>query len=86
MSMQQTLKDEGFVQKDIFAECGKRWKELTDEEKEPFVALNLSDKKKEADRKAMVEAKGYFLMDDGTKSTDPSNAKLFKEKKKNKKQ
>ena len=50
MSMQKTLKDEGFVQKDIFAECGKRWKELTDEEKQPFEALNLSDKKKREDR------------------------------------
>jgi len=80
-SLQKEIKAEGFEQKEVFGEAGKRWKALSEEAKAPWDALATAEKVRELERKAEVEKKGFFLMEDGTKSTDPANAKLFKVKK-----
>lgn len=54
---------------------------MSDKEKEKFVKLAQADKVRHDNQMAEREKKGYFVLDDKSKSTDPKNATLFKVKK-----
>jgi hypothetical protein len=66
---------------EAFKLAGKRWAEMTDKDKEPYSRMADGDKKRLEKQMAEREKKGYFLLDDKSKSTDPANSKLFKDKK-----
>ena len=51
---------------------------MSEKEKAPFEKMAQDDKVRYEKQVAEREKKGYFLMSDKTKSTDPENAKLFK--------
>jgi len=53
---------------------------MTEKDKTPFAKLAENDKARYERQMAEREKKGYFLLDDKSKSTDPENAKLFKSK------
>lgn len=61
--------------------AGQKWNSMSDKEKEPYEAMKLKDQKRRDKQLAEREKKGFFFLEDGSKSTDPANAKLFKEKK-----
>ena len=54
---------------------------MSEKEKEPFLKLSDKDKARFEKQQAEREKKGFFTLDDNSKSTDPENAKLFKRKK-----
>jgi hypothetical protein len=67
---------------EAFKLAGKKWADMTDKDKEPYTKMAEGDKKRHEKQMAEREKKGFFLLEDKSKSTDPANAKLFKEKKK----
>ena len=68
--------------KEAFALASEAWKACTDEQKSPYEKLAATDKAREAKQAAELAKLGYYLLEDGSKSTDPENAKLLKVKKK----
>ena len=54
---------------------------MTDDQKAPYEKMAETDKVRFEKQMAEREKKGYFILDDKSKSTDPQNAKLFKPKK-----
>lgn len=61
---------------------GAKWVEMTPKEKEPFEKMHLDEVKLHDSRMEQREKHGFFKFQDGTKSTDPANAKLVKKEKK----
>ena len=57
------------------------WAKMSEKEKEPYVKLSEKDKARFERQNAERAKKGFFMLDDNSKSTDPENAKLFKRKK-----
>jgi hypothetical protein len=51
---------------------------MNEKEKAPFEKLAQDDKARVEKQLNELEKKGYFKLDDGTKSTDPVNAHLAK--------
>ena len=51
---------------------------MSDKEKAPYEKLATEDKQRADAQTAAMASKGYFLLDDGSKSTDPANAGLAK--------
>ena len=50
------------------------WKAMADEEKEPYLVMGGKAVAQELQRKWEIEfGKGYFVLEDGTKSTDDKN-------------
>ena len=66
---------------EAFKQAGQKWATMSDKEKEKFVKLAEADKVRHEQQMAEREKKGYFLLADKSKSTDPKNASLFKVKK-----
>jgi len=54
---------------------------MTENDKAPYVKMSDGDKTRYERQLTEREKKGYFTLDNKTKSTDPENAKLFKKKK-----
>ena len=46
---------------------------MSAEQKKPFDAMNEADKKRRDDQLAEMEKNGYFILADGSKSTDEKN-------------
>ena len=65
---------------DAFKLAGQKWKEMSDEEKAVYEKMADADKVRHEKQVAEREKKGFFLLEDKSKSTDPENAKLFKSK------
>jgi len=73
---------EGNVRTEAMAAANAKWKVMSEEQKAPYeekarLALEVVGRQKEELKKL-----GYYMLEDGTKSTDPQNASLFKIKKK----
>ena len=66
-------KNPDMPQKEIMTECGKRWGEMSDGQKKKFTDLNAQDKLRQEKQLADLKAKGFFVLDDGSKSTDEKN-------------
>ena len=58
--------------------AGKKWSEMSDAEKKPFVEMNEQDKARQEKQQQSLEKKGYFIMEDGSKSTDEKNLPTHK--------
>ncbi len=50
--------------------AGAAWKALTEEEKAPFIKRGNEDKARYEEQMKMFNSKGYFMLSDGTKSSD----------------
>lgn len=53
--------------------AGQKWSEMTDAQKQPYNDMNVADKARQQKQETELEKKGYFMLDNGTKSTDPEN-------------
>jgi len=53
---------------------------MTEKDKKPYIEKGENDKKRMEKEKADLEKKGYFILEDGSKSTDEKNlpSKIFK--------
>jgi hypothetical protein len=52
------------------AAAGKKWNELEEKQKAKYVAMHEEDKQRQAKQVADLKSKGYFVLEDGSKSTD----------------
>lgn len=66
---------------EIFGLCAQKWKGMDDKARKPYLSKAEADKSRFEKQCAEREKKGFFTLDDKSKSTDPKNAKLFKQKK-----
>lgn len=64
--------------KEAFTINGQAWANMSEKEKAPYEKQAVEDKQRFDAQTAAMASKGYFLLDDGSKSTDPENAKLAK--------
>ena len=64
------------------SQAAKTWTEMTDKQKQPYNKLSEDDRVRHDKQVEEKKKKGYFLLEDNSKSTDPGNAKLFKKRKK----
>jgi hypothetical protein len=55
---------------DAMREAGARWNQLSEEGKAPYVEKTNKDKVRFDEQMKMFNSKGYFMLADGTKSTD----------------
>ena len=55
---------------------------MTEKQKSPYEKKAQKDKEREDKQARELHKLGYYTLEDGTKSTDPENAKLLKVKKK----
>lgn len=53
--------------------AGQRWAQMTAEERKPYEELAAQDKLRQEKQKNELKEKGYFVLADGTKSTDEIN-------------
>lgn len=65
---------------EAFKLAGQKWGTMSDKDKAPFIKQAENDKSRYERQLAEREKKGFFLLEDKSKSTDPANAKLFKRK------
>jgi len=49
---------------------GKQWQAMTDVQKKPYVDMSIADGERHKAQVAEMVSKGYFMMNDGTKSTE----------------
>ena len=56
--------------KDVIRKCGEKWKALTDDEKKPYLDAQEKDKQRYQNELNHLMTHGYFMMEDGTKSSD----------------
>ena len=68
-------------QTELMSQAAKTWSEMTDKQKQPYVKLSEGDKVRHDKQVEEKKQKGFFFLEDKTKSTDPANAKLFKKRK-----
>ena len=66
---------------EAFKMAGQKWAQMSDTDKAPYVQMSEKDKLRFDRQLSERDKKGYFLLEDKSKSTDPANAKLFKKKK-----
>ena len=60
-------------QTDYINMAGDKWGEMSDSQKQPYFDMNAADQVRQQKQVVDLEKKGYFLLEDGTKSTDPQN-------------
>lgn len=58
----------------VVALIGKEWREMTDEQKQPYILQSEKDKIRHQNQMAEFVSKGYFTLEDGSKSTDALQA------------
>ena len=72
--------DDSLANTDFMKMAGARWNEMKDHEKTEFENLAKADKIRHEKQCAELEKKGYFILDDGSKSTDEKNIPAPKKK------
>ena len=72
--------EDGGEQKDAFKAASNKWNSLPDEEKQPYHDLAAQAKERVAKQTVELQKKGYYTLENGTKSTDAANAHLLKVK------
>ena len=53
--------------------AGKKWGQMSDAEKRPYLEKHEQDKARQEKQQQTFEKKGYFILEDGSKSTDEKN-------------
>jgi hypothetical protein len=79
-NLQERKRNPNCSSTEAFKLAGQKWGSMSDEEKAPFAKQAENDKVRYERQLAEREKKGFFILDDKSKSTDPDNAKLFKSK------
>jgi hypothetical protein len=51
----------------------EKWAAMSDAEKQPYENKNAADKKRHEKQLELLNKKGYFTLEDGSKSTDAQN-------------
>lgn len=70
-AMTRKLKEEeGIGHKEAFSKAAAMWKTVSEEEKKPYFEEHAKHQKVYEDQLKMIKDKGYFLLEDGTKSSD----------------
>ena len=64
------LKKEGIDHRAAMSKAGELWGKLTDAEKKKFNDLHEKDQVRYENQKKELKEKGYFILDDGSKSSD----------------
>lgn len=77
--------EEGGDRTQAFSAASTRWSEMSEAERAPYVQQSEKAKAVVEEQKKELKAKGYYTLEDGSKSTDPQNAHLLKVKKKKRK-
>ena len=67
--------------KEAFALAAELWATTSEKEKAPYIKLAEEDKKRFDRQVEELKKKGYYTLEDGSKSTDPANASLLQRKK-----
>ena len=62
--------ERGCTHAEAFKMAGAEWNQLSEEAKAPFVQKGVADKARYDEQLKMLKSEGYFLLADGTKSTD----------------
>lgn len=70
MSKLPDLKEEGIAGSAAMTKCGQLWGALSDKDKKVFEDKNKKDVERHAKQLKEIEEKGYFKMEDGSKSSD----------------
>ena len=73
--------DATITQTEGFKLAGTKWGTMSEKEKTPFDKLAADDRVRFEKQTKELETKGFFKMEDGTKSTDPANSHLAKKEK-----
>ena len=73
---------EGGVRTEAMAASSIEWKDMSEEQKAPYEEKARLAKEIVARQKEELKKLGYYMLEDGTKTTDPQNASLLKIKKK----
>ena len=68
--------------KEAFTLASEAWAKCTDDDKAPYQKMADESKVRFEKQVAELKKKGYYTLEDGSKSTDPQNAQLLKVKKK----
>jgi hypothetical protein len=63
-------KDEGLDHRAAMSRAGELWNTMKDEDKKKYNDLHDKDVKRHEKQVKELKEKGYFILDDGTKSTD----------------
>jgi len=77
----QRKKNPACTTAEAFKLAGQRWAQMSDSDKARYVVMSEKDKTRYERQLSEREKKGFFTLEDKSKSTDPENAKLFKKKK-----
>lgn len=67
-------------QSDLMAMTGKKWNEMLPAERKPYDDMNASDKLRQEKQQKSLDEKGYFLLEDGSKSNDEKNIPVHKKR------
>ncbi len=68
------LKQDGKIDsKKVFIEAAAHWLKLNEFQRAKYVEMNAKDKERKAKQLADLQSKGYFVLEDGSKSTDDKN-------------
>ena len=59
---------------EAFKQAGQKWATMSDKEKEKYLNMAAKEKKRYDGQVEEMQKKGFFLMEDGSKSTDEKNA------------
>ena len=78
--LRESKKDDNLANTDFMKMAGAKWTEMTDSEKTSFEELAKADKVRQEKQHAELDKKGYFILDDGSKSTDEKNIPAPKKK------
>ena len=62
--------EKSLEQKDAFTKSAEIWKGMSDAEKEPYAARSKGDEERYKKQLRELETNGFFLTEDGVKSTD----------------
>ena len=72
------------MRKEAFTLSAADWKMESEETKAPYIKRAEKDKQRFERQKQELKKKGYYTLDDGTKSIDPENKALVQIKQKKK--
>ena len=69
-TVERLKKEEGLSHKEAFTKSGQLWQGLSEDDKAPWAKLAAADAERHAAQCKELEENGFFIMKDGTKSSD----------------
>ena len=59
---------------------GEKWQKMSDDQKQPYTKMSTADGLRHDKHVEELKEKGYFTLEDGSKSTDPKKSKIVKKR------